>query len=890
MWCECGNQILRMKSPGMQPPKNVAFAKSKSSGAPGTESLAPGTKIQQEGGEWPEPEVLEAWLQEVAAETDTSAKALREMLRGHPGYGKFLATDSTLADICRLMVRRVRAVVVQTLDDGVRALPHLLLQAVAACVWRAVGATVEALEKSPKDSVPNQKASGQIQMLMKANKDLHAKLNDSRNKYLQELMVLRTQVHSNPDVDAALAHVNSQHAVMFYEPLDSIVDEPTKDFVKACVTERLRLLLQRGWRRLENGEEDEISQYLRDLEERQKRLEHDAKRKTHKDIMDVLRKHDELLQGRTTRTMPDEEENSEGEGGENWEDGTDSLRASLRELRESLEEDEEDEEEDETMSPMDRRLSQEKKRQSLEQKLKVAESSLAKLQKERAGHKWKLNALKIKVKMLAPSVQEALQTQAKLDSLKVAYSQLEMELAQERSQQSKGGIEEMLIKTELKEHRRHLMDQSAELAALKLFFEEHRDCGGATDANRKVAELRGECTEWRSKYEDLLDKHSRFVKHMRQHAEHGREIDAETAMDELGLEEPPPPKKHHPKNAFARLYEDALARQQRMADKAMKLWKEEGAALAVVKKTIRSGDHQQHERLAMLQRMQSACNAQSRQFHKEFEAFVQEETLQSILAPETEEQPLSSRVAFLEEALGHEEQTALVVHGSGRPASSPDSPKLRRGQGVFPSANLRGKNNKGKLVGGRENSPQLGLADRTVLDPTREILKGHAMLEKRDQTQLASKVGRKVLIGNSAEGFVQHSSVPMWSSAALAAGAEPLLHSASMPALPKPVTPSLLSTLKQPSALHGVKPFKQIASEAKLQTLSKEALLLSSIPSQPPSRRMELAMAEGMGRSLMPPVRKLVEGSPTSQGSFRQEAPPVKVPTVSASVTKKVDG
>lgn len=198
-------------------------------------------------GEWPAQGELEKWLMNAARDTDASATFLRKVIQMNPSYGAYLATDEDLAGIVQLFAKRFRAKIlshdnaVQKLRDD--TLGKLLYEPLCEISWRIIGHVFHImmdLEDSENLPVPKE-ALGQIRMLLNTNVTLSKKFNDMRRAYLKELCAHRDRERViSKRAQEALASLQ-EDPVMFYEPMDFILDEGTKQFICEVIEERIKL-------------------------------------------------------------------------------------------------------------------------------------------------------------------------------------------------------------------------------------------------------------------------------------------------------------------------------------------------------------------------------------------------------------------------------------------------------------------------------------------------------------------------------------------------------------------------------------------------------------------------------------------------------------------------
>merc|ERR1712187_710375 len=82
------------------------------------------------------------------------------------------------------------------------------------------------------------------------------KFSEARRSYLRELAAHRDK-QRKPTAKTARALASlAEDPIMFYEPLDVVLDEPTKQFVREVVEERIKLEMQVGGMKEEIQEEE----------------------------------------------------------------------------------------------------------------------------------------------------------------------------------------------------------------------------------------------------------------------------------------------------------------------------------------------------------------------------------------------------------------------------------------------------------------------------------------------------------------------------------------------------------------------------------------------------------------------------------------------------------
>mmetsp|Transcript_64059 Transcript_64059/g.111651 ORF Transcript_64059/g.111651 Transcript_64059/m.111651 type:complete len:1175 (+) Transcript_64059:78-3602(+) len=215
--------------------------------------------------DFPPPVELEKWMMNTAKEKDRGAAFLRRMLRMNPAYGQHLAEDEDLTEIVQVFAKRFRQVI-----SGAEfpLKPATLYKPLCEVIWRVVGHVLSSLfeftDGQNNDLPVPKQATGQVKMLLQSNIDLSNKLKEARRTYLIELTEHRDkQRHLSEQVQRAVESLREQ-PVMFYEPLEYVLDETTKDFVRLVVEERLKLEMRAGYKTDEANAE--MAGYMHDLE------------------------------------------------------------------------------------------------------------------------------------------------------------------------------------------------------------------------------------------------------------------------------------------------------------------------------------------------------------------------------------------------------------------------------------------------------------------------------------------------------------------------------------------------------------------------------------------------------------------------------------------------
>ncbi|CAK0843680.1 unnamed protein product [Prorocentrum cordatum] len=208
---------------------------------------------------WPTRHELEQWLVRSAGEVDAAACALRKLLQSNPGLSTHLTTDGEIAGIVQLFAKRFRTRIIQA-ETPIQI--TTLYQPLCEVIWRVIGAVFQScsqlgggdgaggqpqslLAGVQKPIMPHE-AHGQLRVLLKTNEDLSIKLSEARRSYLRELAQHRDRQRTlSPEAVQLLQNLKEQ-PVMFYEPLETVLDDSTKAFVREVVEERIKLGLQTG--------------------------------------------------------------------------------------------------------------------------------------------------------------------------------------------------------------------------------------------------------------------------------------------------------------------------------------------------------------------------------------------------------------------------------------------------------------------------------------------------------------------------------------------------------------------------------------------------------------------------------------------------------------------
>eukprot|EP00928_Gymnodinium_smaydae_P035728 TRINITY_DN25096_c0_g1_i1.p1 TRINITY_DN25096_c0_g1~~TRINITY_DN25096_c0_g1_i1.p1 ORF type:complete len:1066 (-),score=289.96 TRINITY_DN25096_c0_g1_i1:153-3350(-) len=245
--------------------------------APGAQ--APGNAAAAPAGDatWPGKTEMEQWLQTAAMDADTAAVALRRLVQAHPGYGGFLAVDEDIHNLVTTYSKRFKK---RINEVGTAIQPEGLYRLLCEVLWKGVGLVVESLEPTASaasaTSVLPAEVRGQLRMLLQTNEALSSQLNELRRDYLRELSGHRDR-HRRITLKTqhALNSLNEE-PVMFYEPLNSLLDETTKDFVRMVVEERMKLEMKSN--PMEVSHEDELANSLAESDAQVEKLSQELRR------------------------------------------------------------------------------------------------------------------------------------------------------------------------------------------------------------------------------------------------------------------------------------------------------------------------------------------------------------------------------------------------------------------------------------------------------------------------------------------------------------------------------------------------------------------------------------------------------------------------------------
>lgn len=191
---------------------------------------------------WPSPTELEQWLFSCAAETDQDSTGLRKLLQTNPSLHASLVSDEVLAETAQLFAKRFRKA---ASTPGVAG----FIRPICELIWRTVGSVVCSIAglegaSGSFQSIMKRDVSGHLKMLLKANEDLSNEFKKARRNFLVELAVHRSRRSAISEEAASKLRDLEERPVMFYEPLKTILDEPTKEFIREVIADRMRAELK----------------------------------------------------------------------------------------------------------------------------------------------------------------------------------------------------------------------------------------------------------------------------------------------------------------------------------------------------------------------------------------------------------------------------------------------------------------------------------------------------------------------------------------------------------------------------------------------------------------------------------------------------------------------
>lgn len=186
---------------------------------------------------------------------------LSELLEAHPAFAQTLAKNPELRSVIESGVEAI----VEPMNSAGSVSASRVLWTMCTSVWQAISLVIGGLcGKLPHAATPMET---QMRHLHQVNDDLRAKLSKCRRDYLRELTELRERCRQlEPPVDDALTGLLNEEPVMFFEPFNFVFDELTKEFVSDTVEEKMRLLMLKGWRQVNDEELIGLRRRLEELE------------------------------------------------------------------------------------------------------------------------------------------------------------------------------------------------------------------------------------------------------------------------------------------------------------------------------------------------------------------------------------------------------------------------------------------------------------------------------------------------------------------------------------------------------------------------------------------------------------------------------------------------
>jgi len=239
-------------------------------------------------------------------EGDNAARLMRDILNMNPAFGIYLQEDKDLVGVVQLFAKRFRKI---SLTEGSSQMsPTVLYQPLCEMVWRVVGLTMSSMMNlNNQSSMPIVKeATGMIKMLLQTNTELSSQLSHLRRMYFKELTVHRDKQRNLGKQAEQLINGLQEQPIMFFEPLEFVLDETTKEFVRQAIEERMKLEI-RVQPKQEGGENAEMTAHLeqceKDLQEAQAKVRvlnntvaREAEvRKRHEEIENKLREEIRML-------------------------------------------------------------------------------------------------------------------------------------------------------------------------------------------------------------------------------------------------------------------------------------------------------------------------------------------------------------------------------------------------------------------------------------------------------------------------------------------------------------------------------------------------------------------------------------------------------------------
>jgi len=207
------------------------------------------------------PSASQAKLPRTGPQARARQVALRDLLEVHPAFAQTLAKSPEL----RSVVESGTEAIMQPLNASGSVSATRVLWTVCNCTWQAISVVISGLcGQTPSAGAPLEL---QMRHLSEVNDNLREQLAKCRRDYLREVTEVRERSRKmEQHLEVALTEVLYQEPVMFFEPLDFVFDDVTKDFVRDTVEEKLRLLMMKGWRKVSDKELEELRSRVAELE------------------------------------------------------------------------------------------------------------------------------------------------------------------------------------------------------------------------------------------------------------------------------------------------------------------------------------------------------------------------------------------------------------------------------------------------------------------------------------------------------------------------------------------------------------------------------------------------------------------------------------------------
>jgi len=196
---------------------------------------------------------------------------LAELLEAHPAFAQLLAQNPELRSVIESGVEAI----LEPMNSAGSVSDSRVLWTVCTAVWQGISLVVGGLcGKLPASAAP---LEGQIKHLHQVNDGLREQLSKCRRDYLRELTELRERCRQlDAPVEVALVSLLNEEPVMFFEPFNFVFDELTKEFINYTVEEKLRLLMLKGWRKVNDEELVGLQERIQELQAENEEL-HDLR-------------------------------------------------------------------------------------------------------------------------------------------------------------------------------------------------------------------------------------------------------------------------------------------------------------------------------------------------------------------------------------------------------------------------------------------------------------------------------------------------------------------------------------------------------------------------------------------------------------------------------------